>query len=149
MTTTDLKAKIQAAATLALADYATEYGIETPGTFLYGAKDVQNMVYNEPLPHIYCDPLRARKNPATGLIEWPSVGIYPLTQEPEDSSAAEASAIMDQMEWLADRFIFYFLTQDDELPDDITYTEDDVVRFGMGRLSGKQLSIPVKGIKGC
>ena len=136
MTTTELKAKIEAAATLALADYATAYGKEAPGTYIYAIRDIQNMSYNDPLPHIYCEELTVRKNLGTGVIEWPGIYFAFLDQDKEDSSADEMETIKDRMEKLFDFFHFHFLGNDDALPEDAVFDLAPISKVNQGRFSG-------------
>lgn len=142
MTTSELKAKIEAAAALALADYATEYGKDTPGTYFYGVKDEQNMQYDKPMPQIYCDPIRDRLNPGTGLIEWPNIALVVVDKDTEDSVEPVRAGLLDSMDWLSIRFIKHFMVDDDEIQDDGIVIRDDLLKFGMGRVSGKVLQLP-------
>lgn len=142
MTTTELKAKIEAAALLALADYATEYGKDAPGTYFYGIKDEQNMQYDKPMPQIYCDPIRDRINPGTGLIEWPNIALVFVDLDTEDSIEPVRTDLLNRMDWLSLRFLKYFMVDDDDLQDDGIVTRDDLLKFGMGRVSGKVVQLP-------
>lgn len=136
MTTTELKAKIQAAATLALADYSIQYHTLVPGTYIYAIRDIQNMSYNDPLPHIYCEELTVRKNLGTGVIEWPGIYFAFLDQDRADSSAEQMEGIKDRMEKLFDFFHFHFLGDDDDLPEDAVFDLSPISKVNQGMFSG-------------
>jgi len=142
MTTTELKAKIKAAAEKALVNYAFLYDHEAPGTFFYGIRDEQNLQYNEPMPHIYCDPIADSYNPGTGVIKWKDIRLACLDQDASDNVSEQIDGILTRMDWLSLEFLRHLLAEDDELQDDLEIQRDDFIKFGQGLLTGKLILIP-------
>lgn len=136
MTTTDLKEKIEAAAQSALSDYALLYGLDIPGSYLYAIQDIQNMSYDQPLPHIYCEELRVRKNLGTGVIEWPGISFAFLDKDSMDSSSEQMEAIKDRMERLFDLFHGHLVEDDDEMMDNVTFDLAPISKVNQGLFSG-------------
>ncbi|WP_026462591.1 hypothetical protein [Adhaeribacter aquaticus] len=147
MTTSELKAKIENAALMALMSYASEYGLETTGTYTYAIKDIQNMNYDKPLPHIYCEELRIRVDKRAGVIEWPNTGLAFLDQDQEDSSAEQMEAIKERMEFLAHKF-FDHLTDNDDM-EDMPYELEALNKINMGRFSGYGSFVNIRSVIGC
>jgi hypothetical protein len=149
MTTTELKAKIQAAATLALTGYATEYGTDAPGTYIYAIRDIQNMSYNNPLPHIYCEELTVRKNLGTGVIEWPGIYFAFLDQDTADSSADQMEGIKDRMESLFDLFHAALIADDDDMMDNVTFDLSPISKINQGMFSGYGGTVTIRATIEC
>jgi len=143
MTTTELKARIEAAALKALVNYAFLHDIELVGTFFYGIRDEQNLQYDKPMPHIYCDPIQDKFNPGTGVIKWLDIRIACLDQDASDNVSEQITGILNRMDWLSLEFIRHLLVVvDDELQDDMEIQRDDFIKFGQGLLTGKLIQIP-------
>ena len=143
MTTTELKARIEAAAKKALASYAKKYGTKEVGTFFYGIRDEQNLQYDKPMPHIYCDPLHDKVNPGIGVIKWQDIRLACLDQDAPDNVSEQITDIVNRMDWLSLEFIRQLLVSDDELQDDMEIERDDFIKFGTGLLTGKLIHIPL------
>lgn len=161
MTTAELKAKIETAASTALIVYAQEYpgkrGIRADengnpvyvkGTYIYAIRDIQNMNYDSPLPHIYCEELTVRKNFGSGVIEWPNISMAFLDQDTMDSSAEQMESIKDRMEFLADTFQSYLLA-DDALSESVTFDLAPISKVNMGMFSGYGVTFTIRDIIEC